>query len=256
MDVTQRAVSEIKWSTLARQNCHCWSGCGDLFGGYLSPGSRLHLEVSSQGRYLFSKSLHTRSATKQMQGLSFSRTRAHKIWLSLKLIWVANHHASFPFVERQELDKGDSVLLNCSCDKRLLPNKLEIPKYQSHLFPFMPNRQISCPNLPASAPTKCYMLRWITYLPFRIQFSPREQITVQSSLLLGKENYMWKSWFALCVCKKLPTASIAYKYACTHLYNLDWQERGTFRNLPTAIFLLFFCPTSVRCKGWCRSSWE
>lgn len=76
-----------------------------MFSSYLSPGSLQHLEVSGQGRYLFSKSLHTRSATKQMRGLSFSRTREHKIWLSLKIITVANAPASFPFVEPQKLDQ-------------------------------------------------------------------------------------------------------------------------------------------------------
>lgn len=79
-------------------------GVWDLFSSYLSPGSLQNLDVSGQGYYLFSKSLHTRSATKQMRGLSFLHTREHKNWLSLKIIRVANPPASFPFVEPEKLD--------------------------------------------------------------------------------------------------------------------------------------------------------
>lgn len=130
---------------------------------------------------------------------------------------------------------------------RLLPNKLEILKYQSHSFPFMPNWRINCSNLPASAPTKRYMLRCVMYLSLQILFSSSAHTTFTGSIFsYSTENYMWKSWFALCIHKELPKASITYKYACTnrqtHLYNLDWQECSAFRHLPTAIFLLFFAP--------------
>lgn len=66
--------------------------------------------------------------------------------------------------------------------------------------------------------------------------------------------------FALCICKKLSKAGVAYQYSSTHRQkhssDLDWQEHSAFRNLPHCHFLIIFLATSVRCEGWCRSSWE
>lgn len=103
-----------------------------------------------------------------MRGLSFLHTHEHKIWLSLKIIRVPPppHPASFPLWNCRSWI-GDSSLVNCSCGRRLLPHKLEILKYQSHLFTFMLKWRIRCPNLPASVPTKCYMSCGAMYLPFR-----------------------------------------------------------------------------------------
>lgn len=79
----------MELNTFARQTCHCGRRCGDLLSSYRSPRSLQHLEVSGQGHYLFSKSLHTRSASKQTRGLTFSRTCEQNIWLSLKIIRMA-----------------------------------------------------------------------------------------------------------------------------------------------------------------------
>lgn len=111
-------------------------GVGGFLSSYPSPGSLQDLEVAGQGRYLFPKSPYTRSAIKQLMGLSFSYTRKQKIWLSLKIIRAAKSPPAFPSQCHRSYI-GDSAPVNCSWQgRRLLPHKLEILKHQSLLFLF------------------------------------------------------------------------------------------------------------------------
>lgn len=141
MDVTLRAVRKMELNTYASQKSfigipqrHCRRGVGGFLSSYLSPGSLQDLEVAGQGRYLFPKSPYTRSAIKQLMGLSFSYTRKQKIWLSLKIIRAAK--SPLPLRCHRSCI-GDSAPVNCSWQGRhLLPHKLEILKHQSLLFFF------------------------------------------------------------------------------------------------------------------------
>lgn len=171
----------------------------DFLSSYLSPGSLQYLEVAGQGRYLFPKSPYTRSATKQLMGLSFWYTRKQKIRLSLKRMSGKSPLLLFPLRCHRSCI-GDSAPVNCSRQRRhLLPHKLEILKDQSLLFPFMLKQHIDCSVSPATGQDKMLQNKMLSvmYLPFRINPVSRASVGTTTPLLqwfnlllLGEENYM------------------------------------------------------------------
>lgn len=130
-------------------------GVGGFLSSYPSPGSLQDLEVAGRGRYLFPKSPYTRSAIKELMGLSFSYTRKQKIWLSLTIITAAKspllhilRRATEPAsVTARRLIAHGKAGAYCLINWKSWNIKVSC-------FSFMLKRHINCPLSPATALNK------------------------------------------------------------------------------------------------------
>lgn len=107
-----------------------------------------------------------------------------------------------------------------------------------------------CPTLPATAADKTRHAKMCHVFTISSKSCFPSSVGTAFNASISSHPSKWIACgnlgFALCIRKKLSKAGVAYQYSSTHRqthsYDLDWKEHSAFRNLPTAIFLLFFTP--------------